>query len=62
MTPTSRRLRRLLHALTAMMLAALATGGPAAFAADNPPPAAGADIGQVVIATVGATVATAVML
>ena len=59
MTPRN-RLGRLLPAVTAALLAALA-GAPAALAAKQPP-AAGADIGQVVIATLGATIATAVML
>src|SRR5215212_1865632 len=58
--PASTRTARLLQALAAALLAALA-GAPAALAASQPP-SGGADIGQVVIATTGATVATAVML
>ncbi len=57
---TASRLGRLLPALAATLLAAL-LGAPTAFAAAQPP-AAGAGLDQVAIATGGATVVTAVLL
>ena len=59
MTQTT-RVGRLLKALTAIAFAAL-VGAPAALAAKQPP-AAGAGLDQVALATAGATIATAVML
>src|SRR4051794_3138146 len=58
--PGTARARRLIFALAASLLGALASA-PGAFAASQPP-AGGADLGQVVIATGGATVATAILL
>src|SRR4051794_41566854 len=58
--PGIARARRLIFALIASLVGALATA-PGAFAASQPP-AGGADLGQVVIATGGATVATAILL
>jgi hypothetical protein len=58
--PDASRFKRVTQALTAALFVALA-GAPAASAASQPP-AGGADIGQVVLATGGATVATAILL
>jgi hypothetical protein len=58
--PAGSRRRTLLYALATALVAALG-GAPSAFAAATPP-AAGAGLDQVAIATGGATVATAAML
>jgi hypothetical protein len=58
--PETLQVRRLMQALTATLFAALAAA-PAAQAASQPP-AGGADIGQVVLATGGATIATGILL
>ncbi|MEA2438748.1 MAG: hypothetical protein QOH76_172 [Thermoleophilaceae bacterium] len=58
--PGVARTRRLIFALSASLLGMLAAA-PGAFAASQPP-AGGADLGQVALATGGATVATAILL
>jgi hypothetical protein len=58
--PITTRFKRLMPALGAALFAAL-VGAPAAFAASQPP-AAGAGLDQVAIATGGATLATALLL
>jgi hypothetical protein len=58
--PTSSRVRRQIFFLAAALLGAL-VAAPSAFAAAQPP-AGGADLGQVFIATGGATVASALLL